>query len=1015
MPLQARFVADFSSFSAAVDAAQTQLKDFESGAGKVGTALNRMVDQFSGRQLIQQATEMAKAIGDIGGPTALTDAELQKASKTIDEATAKMKLLGIEAPASFKGISDAAAETRASTESMFGEFVSGLPVVEGLVAAFSADRIIAFGESAIEAASNFKNLAAATGLSTDDVQRFNYVAPEFGLNIDTMARGVEQLSAKLAGGDKSATLAVQMLGLSVKDLIAEGPKEAFLDVADAASRLEDPMTKAGVASDLFGGRLAKQLLPALGQLRDKINDVPKGAIVSEDDINKAHDLETGVKQLWTEVEAYTDKAIAAAAATASWLNQRAGHPGINVTAAQFGGLPSGGTGGALPSTPISPAGALIGPTPISDAQALEKALESLRANAVEPLTASQQANVSELEKLGISEAESAKLVGASVEAVHLYVQAQKDAAAAAKQAATDQARFNDQVLGATVSFLKATGSLHDFTGIVPDLTEEQTGLQDRLSSLDGTWNEFHKGITIAGDELTSVTIPAFGTLPNVIPQSTKALEDARNAAVDLSGTLEGALDQALQSLPRILSRAFTDGQGIQGAVKQFGDVLGTDLGKVIESPDGPIASILPKSLDNVFGAAIGSVAGGLAGAGVSALVSLFTNIGGPSKTEVQGEQTEAQFEQQMGGWQGIQKALTGVGVSASQANAMIQALWNSEKQGSAAVQTQIDAINNTIQTQTNNISAGVQSILTAAQAVGGQAPAALQPLITKLEAMPGITDDEKKSLDALLGSGPDLQTITDTASKYGLTLDDLGSKTQQLSISSQADQIETDYNTLVNSGANVGAVQAGMAKSFGDLVESAEKYGSTLPTALQPVIDSLFDSGQLADSTGTKIDDISGLKFDDSNDPLAQSLSTLNDTLTTLIDTLSGKIPKAAQDGAKGISDSFSNLGPFDVDVNYNTGGSNYASRGGLVTPFGIQYFKSGGNVLPFMPRGTDTVPAMLTPGEMVLTPDQQRAAFAGQPIVVVSQINLEGKQIERVVTKYQTRDLHRRRKVPAA
>ncbi len=48
-------------------------------------------------------------------------------------------------------------------------------------------------------------------------------------------------------------------------------------------------------------------------------------------------------------------------------------------------------------------------------------------------------------------------------------------------------------------------------------------------------------------------------------------------------------------------------------------------------------------------------------------------------------------------------------------------------------------------------------------------------------------------------------------------------------------------------------------------------------------------------------------------------------------------------------------------------------ATGGVVTPDGIQHFEGGGRVLPFLAQGTDTVPAMLTPGEWVLNRDQQR------------------------------------------
>lgn len=49
------------------------------------------------------------------------------------------------------------------------------------------------------------------------------------------------------------------------------------------------------------------------------------------------------------------------------------------------------------------------------------------------------------------------------------------------------------------------------------------------------------------------------------------------------------------------------------------------------------------------------------------------------------------------------------------------------------------------------------------------------------------------------------------------------------------------------------------------------------------------------------------------------------------------------------------------------------AATGGVVTTSGIQRFQGGGRVLPFLAgRGTDIVPALLTPGEVVLNKKQQ-------------------------------------------
>lgn len=72
------------------------------------------------------------------------------------------------------------------------------------------------------------------------------------------------------------------------------------------------------------------------------------------------------------------------------------------------------------------------------------------------------------------------------------------------------------------------------------------------------------------------------------------------------------------------------------------------------------------------------------------------------------------------------------------------------------------------------------------------------------------------------------------------------------------------------------------------------------------------------------------------------------------------------------IGDAIDDL-PKDIDVHVNT---IWDSTGKV--PDGAEGFAGGGRVLPFAsggmaPRGTDTVPAMLTPGEIVLNAAQQR------------------------------------------
>ena len=98
MAITGRFLADFSDFQAAVQKADVSLKGMETGANKVSASLNKMVDSFSGRKLIQDATLMAEAVERIGGATKLTEKELQRLGATANEAIAKLTALGQEIP-----------------------------------------------------------------------------------------------------------------------------------------------------------------------------------------------------------------------------------------------------------------------------------------------------------------------------------------------------------------------------------------------------------------------------------------------------------------------------------------------------------------------------------------------------------------------------------------------------------------------------------------------------------------------------------------------------------------------------------------------------------------------------------------------------------------------------------------------------------------------------------------------------------------------------------------------------
>src|SRR6185369_8035542 len=126
MAVTAKFQADFSSFIQAIDKAEVALVDFGKGAGKVESSLNRMVDNFSGRKLVQEASLMTIAVEKAGGVAKLTAQEIERVGAKANEAADKMKRLGYEVPAGLKKLADETKNASVETDSLglsFTKFV----------------------------------------------------------------------------------------------------------------------------------------------------------------------------------------------------------------------------------------------------------------------------------------------------------------------------------------------------------------------------------------------------------------------------------------------------------------------------------------------------------------------------------------------------------------------------------------------------------------------------------------------------------------------------------------------------------------------------------------------------------------------------------------------------------------------------------------------------------------------------------------------------------------------------
>ncbi len=422
------------------------LEGLEKEVQKLAPLAERMVKSFSGERMLGAAKALTAAITQLGGAggiaagvAKLTEAQQARVNRQLAEAIAKYKALGQAAPQAMLDLEKATRKVVPATVETSGG-ISGLiaklgPLGPAIAAAFSTTAIIAFGKSLLATAGNFLDLANAAGVSTDAIQQFNFIGVTFGLTAEDMARSIETLNARVASGPNSTTDALTEMGLSVEALRAAGPEELFIQAAEAAGRIEDPLTKGRIASELFGDRLGKRLLPVLGDLRAEMKKASDaGAVMSEQTIKDADAFSDAWSQAWIIVTARITQGVRFFASANKVLAEAQAREAIDKL-----GLSANVTGRALESLTgqgikladsHGPSGPLI-----TNAQILENWLKTLRSEGMEPLNRAERDAILTADAHGRSVQEMAQMLGKSEATIRLFIQANKDAATASREAA----------------------------------------------------------------------------------------------------------------------------------------------------------------------------------------------------------------------------------------------------------------------------------------------------------------------------------------------------------------------------------------------------------------------------------------------------------------------------------------------------------------------------------------------------------------------------------------------------
>ncbi len=146
-------------------------------------------------------------------------------------------------------------------ESSVSGFSGRLAAVGTAVAgAFSINAIGHAAEQAIHTASRIADMAERVGISAEAVQRLEFAASQSGSSFDSAATSIRVMADRL--NDGKLPKALTDMGLSVQQLSAMTPDQAFITIANAIKQIPNPLLQSATAVDIFG-RGAQAILPAI--------------------------------------------------------------------------------------------------------------------------------------------------------------------------------------------------------------------------------------------------------------------------------------------------------------------------------------------------------------------------------------------------------------------------------------------------------------------------------------------------------------------------------------------------------------------------------------------------------------------------------------------------------------------------------------------------------------------------------------------------------------------------------
>lgn len=316
---------------------------------------------------------------------------------------------------------------------------------------------MSFVSNVLHQASALDDLSKQTHVNVEDLQVLAAAMSGFGVDADTLGKGLFTLSRKIAGGDESVATALHTMGMTFKDVEGLQGQELFLKMEHGLATLKGSLRDTA-AADLFGGRLGAAMAGASENIDGAIETARRlNSVMSEESVAALDKYSEAIDRAKSNISAIAANMIGPVAEGFNVINDLAGR-GVSkwdlFTAATkdfFDSWSMGRESGANITKLLdevnkkteaaaevkrkaSAASREHTADLTAEAQA-EAFMSALQTDALKTLTSEQTKHLAMLDKIGALNARNAAGIGVTTDQYNKYVESLKATEAAEKKAA----------------------------------------------------------------------------------------------------------------------------------------------------------------------------------------------------------------------------------------------------------------------------------------------------------------------------------------------------------------------------------------------------------------------------------------------------------------------------------------------------------------------------------------------------------------------------------------------------